>query len=314
MVNRFVCAALVASLAACGGSKKEEPKAPEAATVAPPVEEKAPAVAPVPVPVEDPAAKQACVDRSAKLGAHLDELAKATPGFVPLEKSITSPASAKGKAIDGRGFVVGVGKDGTYYWFGQKLQSLEDVNGLLDAAYKKSLETFIMDGGSLQTAKFNVYVFADKDAPASAVADIVALAKKESGDKYVLRLLVGGKGATPDAKAMGGAQAIADKLPASEPDATKYMVDQLKTSIGSCDAVITVIATSDSTDLPSKTAAKLSKGLPDALVKCQCKVANFDALEWGMSTWFGATAPALAYVDMPAIKKGEKKPIGKLVK
>src|SRR5205807_10510944 len=108
-------------------------------------------------------------------------------------------------------------------------------------------------------------------------------------------------------------KAVADKLPASEPDSTKYLVEQLKSSLGACKPAIMALATVSIEGLPSKQAEKLAKDLPAGVKECGCKLPDADVFEWGTHIWFGSWAPALAWIAVPKVASGDKKPIGKLV-
>ncbi len=105
------------------------------------------------------------------------------------------------------------------------------------------------------------------------------------------------------------------KLPASEPEGTKFVVDQIKSASGTCKGIITPFAVNGFEDeLATKRSDTLVKALPKGLVECDCKIPDADAFEAGAAEWFGEWAPPLAWIDMPTIAKGEKKPVGKLVK
>jgi biopolymer transport protein ExbD len=297
-------------LVACGKTDKEAPKETPPTPPAPPPAQTAKidaAAAPAPSP---------CADRAAALGKRLSELAAATPGFMPMQKDINAPESAAGKPVAKRGFVIGVGKDGKMYAQGQRFKDIKEVGQYLDAMNKSALEKYLLAGGSSKDAKFPIYIWADRDTPAAKVADVLTAAEG-AGMHWELGLLVAGKAAAPagDAKPSDAIAAIAAKMPASEPEATKYLVDELKKGLGdTCSAIITPLATASMEGVPGKDSDKLVKEVPAGLVKCECKLPNVDVFEWGMHQWLGAAAPPLALVDMPKIAKGEKQSIGKLVK
>jgi hypothetical protein len=126
---------------------------------------------------------------------------------------------------------------------------------------------------------------------------------------FLVRLLVTSMdNATPLSADVGA------KLPASEPESTKYVVDLLKSSIGSCDAIMTTLGTAGLAGTPDKEAAKLVAEIPAGLLKCQCNVASVPNLELGMRQWFGAWAPSLQWIDLPKVTAKDKRPISKLVK
>jgi hypothetical protein len=288
----------------CNSSKKDTPE-----------------VSPVPArqpqdaaAVAAPAPTTACADRTAHLDKRLHELATATPGFMPLAHDIAAPDAAAGKPFDTRGFVIGIARDGKTSTQGQVFATLKDLGDYLDAMNKQALEKFIMAGGSSHDAHFPVYLWVDKDTPAGAVADVLATAAA-AGDHWSMRLLVASKTAPPPEPAPPAeVKAIADKLPATEPDATKYLVQQLRDAIGACKPIIVTLGTASLEGLPQKEADKLAKDVPAGLASCECKLPNPDVFEWGMHVWFGTLAPPLAWVDMPKVAKHDKQPISKLVK
>lgn len=104
-------------------------------------------------------------------------------------------------------------------------------------------------------------------------------------------------------------------LPASEPEASQAVVDQLKMAIGtSCDPIMTTLGTVSLEGTPEKQTAKLVADLPAGLLSCNCKVASAEGLATGMRLWFGAWAPPLQWIEVPKIKTTDKQPIGKRVK
>lgn len=127
---------------------------------------------------------------------------------------------------------------------------------------------------------------------------------------FTVRLVVTSAGNNAPA----GAADITAKLPASEPEATKLVVAELKSSIGSCAPIMTALGTVTLAGTPAKEAAKLVAEVPAGLSACHCKVANRDGLEWGLRAWFGAWAPSLSWVEPPKLKATDKRPIGKLIK
>jgi biopolymer transport protein ExbD len=307
--------AIAVLLMACGKKDESKPTPPPETKETKPAEATADAAAVGSAAAGSAAAPSGpCAERGANLTKRLSELATATPGFMPLQRAINAPESAAGKSFETRGYVVAVAKDGKLYIEGQEIAAKE-LKDWLDAAWKMAREQVGLDGGSTKDAKFQVYVWADRDAAAGRVGEVVETAKAVS-DQFVTALLVAGKPASPpaDTKLSPEVQAIAAKLPKTEPKATKYLVDQLKAAIGTCEAIIMPWAATSHLDPPPYVATKLAKEVPQGLVKCDCKIPNVDVFEWGITESFGASAPALAWVEMPAIKKGDKQPISKLVK
>jgi hypothetical protein len=302
-----LCIALL--VAGCGKADKTKPApAPEPA--------KGSQTAPAPeadAATPSPAAGGDCDARAAKLGARMKELAAATPGFAPILKDLNAPEAAAGKPFDERGFVVALAKDGTMYSENEKLPDLKTAEAYLDAMNKSALEQHVMGGGSTKDAKFAIYYWVDRDVSAGKLADLVAAADK-AGNHWTHRILVAGKTALPAAELPAEVGAIAAKVPASPPDSIKYVVDQIKAAIGSCSDLITPLGTASLEGVPGKISDKLIAEVPIGLTKCGCDKVKVDLLEWGIGVWFGSSAPPLAWVDMPALKKGDKQPISKLVK
>lgn len=107
-------------------------------------------------------------------------------------------------------------------------------------------------------------------------------------------------------------------MPPSEPESTKFVVDTLKSAIGSCAPIITALGTSGiagTPDTPEREVVKLIAEVPAGLTSCQCKVASADDLTTGMRLWFGAWAPSLQWIELPKkLKATDKQPISKYVK
>jgi hypothetical protein len=302
--------AFLIALVLVGCSSKREQEQPGPGPAAQPAP--APAKTTEPKPEPAPAAGGECADRSARLDKRLRELAAATPGFLPRVDKLEAPA-AVGKPFDSRGFVVAIAKDGTSYVQGERFKTAKELGGWLDAMNKSALEKHVMAGGSAKDAAFPLYVWADRETPASAVAGVLATAEA-NGSHWVPRLLVAGATPATAPEVPAKASAVAAKLPPSEPEATKYIADQVKAAMGECKDLITPLATSTLEGVPQKQSDKLIKELPAGLTRCECKIPDPDVFEWGMHAWFGAWAPALAWVDMPKLAKTDKTALGKLVK
>jgi len=267
------------------------------------------------VKTPEPAPTQAggsCDDRAARLGKRLQELAAATPGFMPIV-AINAPQAAAGKPFDTRGDVVAMAKDGKTFAQGEGFATQKDLENYLDAMEKTELERFYMDGGNSNT-KFPLYLWVDRDAPVSAIADLLASETVKDSHWAPRLLVVGTTAPEADTDLSPDVSAIAAKLPVGEPAATVYVADQLKAAMGSCSALITPLGTASLEGLPGKITEKLVKELPSGLKQCDCKITSPDAFEWGTDVWFGSTSPALAWIDMPKITKGDKQPLSGLVK
>ena len=159
----------------------------------------------------------------------------------------------------------------------------------------------------------------EEDEDDKAARDAAVKQAKEAGiiggpDKprppaFIVRLIVTSADNAPAIDA-----AIGAKLPASDPEATKAVVAQLKAAIGTCEPVFTALATASLGGTPDKELAKLTTEVPAGLTACQCKAASIDDLTTGIRLWFGAWAPSLQWIDLPKLKATDKQPISKLVK
>jgi hypothetical protein len=298
-------------LVGCNSKREQEAPSPHPAPPTSPPPAKTTETKPEPTPA--PAAGGECADRSARLDKRLHELAAATPGFLPKVDKLEAPAAAAGKPFDSRGFVVAVAKDGTTYVQGEHFKTAQELGRYLDAMNKSALEKHVMAGGSSKDAVFPLYIWADREAAASAVAGVLATAEA-NGSHWSPRLVVAGAKPATAPEVSAKASAVAAKLPPSEPEATKYIADQLKAAMGECKDLIMSLATSTLEGVPQKQSDKLVADIPAGLAKCECKIPDPDVFEWGMHAWFGAWAPALAWVDMPKLAKTDKTALGKLVK
>jgi hypothetical protein len=166
--------AVVLFVSACGGPATSTPP-PASPAPAAPTAAAEPAAAPAAPPATPDPAIAACHEQAVKLGASMRSWADAQPGFLPFVQNVHAPVSAKAKAVDKRGVVLAVAKDGTYYIQGAKLAAT-DLGEFLDDAYRKNAERVLMDGGNAQSDDITVavYVWADRDAPAKAIAAVIA--------------------------------------------------------------------------------------------------------------------------------------------
>lgn len=304
----------------------------------------------------------------------LRELIPARPGFMPLVRDLDAPAAAGGEAIKDRGVVIAITKDGGIFTQGSRLENTDHVFDYVDTIYKQALEAHVMGGASSRDFRLRVYLWADRDAPASVVAQVAAAADIEHatppkrkgpspldslddplppGDDppppeeeepppphhktasardqaraqakaagilgktspddakrephVIIRLLVAVDGARAPSPEPSGPGA---KLPATEPESTKYLVDQLRSAIGACGPIIKTLGTLSLAGGPGPQAEALAKGLPAGLLACDCKVADADALEWGARVWLGAAAPPLASLALPNLDKTDKRHLG----
>jgi hypothetical protein len=294
-----------------------------------------------------------CAKHAERIERELRELATTKPGFLPLVQGINAPSPAGGKPINERGWVIAVTRDGSMFIQGSRFANLEDVRSATDTWFKSALEKFVMGGGSGRDLRVPLYIWADREAPARVVAELVAAADPEgpwpkragqaksddppppkddppppdddrnaarkqaagilgkSSDprpsRVPMRLLVGADGAPPSPEPADA------KLPASEPEATVYVAQQLRAAIGACGPIIKTLGTASLEGLPAKEAEKLAKEIPVGLRACDCKV-DVSAFEAGMRTWFGAWAPPLAWIEMPKLDKKDKRTLGQALK
>jgi hypothetical protein len=246
-----------------------------------------------------------CPADADRVGKRLVDLK--APGYMPALK-ISAPTAKASMSIDKRGFVIAVTKDGKLVVQGDAFKTTKDAELYLDSMWKMGLETHGLEGSGGK-AQVPLYVWVDKDTQAKHVAALVAIAAK-AGD-FQVRLLVAGKDKAP--APTGGAVAIAAKLPAKEPEGTKYLADQLKQQIANCAQAITVLGTSDVGHSMSKK-YNLADTMPKALKDCGCKVSKMDVFEWAIAEWYGAQGAGMSWVPIPKIEATEAQPISKFVK
>lgn len=326
-----------------------------------------------PAPQQPPTAEATagdCAKRGELLSTELRELAKTKPGFLPIVQGINAPSTKGAQPIQERGWVLAVTRDGGIFIQGHRFEKtehttvIEDVRNYTDSMFKNALEKHVMGGGSGRDLSVPLYIWADRDAPARVIAELVAFANPEgpwpprpagakdkpsSGDdppppmvddpppleeddedmqaarKEAIEQarkagILGKPGDDPRPPrvpmrllvATDGKPAGTTSLPATEPESTTKLVEQLKTAVGDCAAIITTMGTSSLEGLPMKEAEKLATDIPAGLVSCGCKP-DVDALATGMRTWFGAWAPALSWIEMPAIDAKDTRTIGQLL-
>lgn len=325
-------------LSACSGST------PPAARPGP-AEAARPATA-TPEPASSPrdaaSASSTCAEQTARLGTQLRELAAAQPGFLPLLPSIKAPVTSTARPVDTRGVVVAVTRDGKLFIQGYELASTRDLRDYLEQVHRTALEKTVMGGGTAADATLPLYVWADAATPVRAVASVAAALEPEPAKpkpkpkltpeqervrKQAIEqaraagILGTGPGTNPPAFTVrlivtspDSVSPPAPSLPgASDPEATRLLVDQLKTAIGTCEPILTALATVSLEGVPAKEAEKLVTGIPAGLGSCECKVGNLDALTSGLRTWFGAWAPSLRWIELPKLAATDQRPIGQLV-
>lgn len=314
-----------------------------------------------------------------KLASAMRDLSAAQPGFLPIVQGIKAPVSRAAKAIDKRGVVIAITKDGTMYSQGFLLPDLPYAGEYLEDLSRKAHEAVGLAGEPRESSSLPLYIWADRATPVKAIMGLAALADnpmillerrhkaakgKANGNASAVdddppppeEDESGGTGtqmaldenqkaareaaiqAAKDAGLLGEASkrlpafyvrlivtnadgvgpingGISTKLPPREPESTKFVVDILKSAIGTCAPVMTALGTSGLAGTPEKEVAKLVAEVPAGLTSCQCKVANADDLMTGMRLWFGGWAPSLQWIELPTkLKATDKKPIGTYVK
>jgi hypothetical protein len=165
-MNKAVLFASALSVLGCGGKKEETPKATPST----------PATAP---------ATGDCATRAAKLETELRELATTRPGFLPLVQGIDAPSAKGAQPTTERGWVIAVARDGSVSVQGHRFDKtdstsvIEDVRSYTDSMFKVALEKHVMGGGSGRDLSIPLYLWVDRNAPASLVAELVAYANPE---------------------------------------------------------------------------------------------------------------------------------------
>jgi hypothetical protein len=261
-----------------------------------------------------PRSSSTCTEQVARLGSELHDLAAAQPGFLPLVQGIKAPVTSTAQPVDRRGIVVAVTRDGEIFRDGGKLATTGELRDYLELAHRRALEDTLMDGGTRADATVPLYIWADAATPIRTVAAVAAAvepapekpaqseptpeekqARKQAieearaagilgGDQppaFTVRLIV----TSPDSASQPAPAAAS--VPASEPDATRRLVDQLRTAIGTCGPIIAVFATASAKGVPARQAETFVTDLPRGLQSCDCKVTDLDELTSGLHTWFG---------------------------
>lgn len=253
-----------------------------------------------------PPSPPACKARVDRLAQALRALAARSPGFLPIVRAIRTPSSAvAGRAFDQHGFVVAVTRDGAYVAAATSIDSAARAHDEIQSKSRHAVEDAAMGSADLDTFVFPIYVWADRDAPAGKVGELVAAARAANHHVEV-RLLVAG---APEPAALTASPSPLDaKLPASEPGSTLFVADTLKPQVAACAPMLKAFALGP--DDPSA----LALAIPATLGACDCRLPDVDAFEWAVAQWFGVWAPPLAWIPPPAIAAGDKRPISALVK
>ncbi len=294
-----------------------------------------------------------CDERVVRIERGLAALARSRPGFLPLVRGIDAPVSDRGRPIDRRGVVVAIAKDGAVASQAMKLPTTRDMRDFFSNVHGSAVRAAIQAGGSSADGKLPLYLWADAGAPAAAVVELVAASDPMGGKPRVtiarertpaldtdaqrarqqaieqaraagilgdapppwfdVRLLVRTPDEVPAAPELANPSEVSSKLPGSEPDATIYLAQQLRGAVGSCAELITTLATAHLEGTPAATTDMLATKVPAALRSCGCRVSDPDVLEWGMGTWFGAWAPTLRWLPMPALREGDATTVGDLL-
>ena len=238
-------------------------------------------------------------------------LAKTAPGSLPkLPADASPPDSPRGKLIDAPGVAIAVMRDGKVLIPGQKL-SIAEGRQLIEEQYRRALEAAGLGRGPAHP--WPLYIWADRDAPAASVADLLIGAS----DRWSFRLLVKGEGPAPaidaDLLARPAVKKVAAATPPAEPEATEVLARHLRDAAEPCGAVSIAIAASLTEGGPTTERALLAGKIPKAVVSCGCELTDLDVFEYTMLALSGALDKPLKWIDMPKIPRGEKRKLQALV-
>ena len=104
---------------------------------------------------------------------------------MPIVQGINAPSASGAQPIKERGWVIAVARDGSMFIQGHRFEKtahtsvVEDVRSYTDSMFKNALEKFVMGGGSGRDLSVPLYIWADRDAPARVLAELVVYADPE---------------------------------------------------------------------------------------------------------------------------------------
>jgi hypothetical protein len=242
----------------------------------------------------------------------LTSLVKQTPGLMPrIPPDANPPVSARGKPIDAQGVVIAVLRDGKLAVGAGELTNADHAREHLGNEQSRAIGDALNHRGPEHS--WPLYVWADRDTPVSAVAELVRVISTQ----WSLRLLVAADQPSParDAELLArpSVKRAIDKFPKTEPEAMLAFAEQLKSSLAPCDELLMVLVKATTEAGPSTEGTVLATQVPRTVASCGCKLNDLDVFEYSILAMFGAFHQPLRWIDLPKLAPGDRRKIGDLV-
>ncbi len=277
----------------------------------PPVaEQAAPAPEPAPAPAPITAREPACDTRVSTLGTQLQALAAQKPGMLPtvLPAGVELATAPAARTVDAPGVVAVITKDDQVTAAGNTV-ALAAASRLIDEAFwRRAKEAAAMERAP--KSPWPLYVWADKRTKLTSVAALVGDMTKD----FRVRVLVTGDPATPDPHLLAtpSVKQVHDATPTTDEAALIYLAQKLRSSSEGCDSLPMALGVRSTEGGPVREPELFATEVPKALLACECTLADWDLFAYGMNVILGAFHPTPKYIDLPAIKAGDKRTVADL--
>jgi len=239
-------------------------------------------------PVGEPSGPP-CEVRAKRLTARLAALADEGPSRVFVPGDVTPIESDRGAHLDQRGPQVIVKRDGTVVFNGEPLGAIET-----DLRDRLAIEREIRPDVRA------LYVVADREAPASVLARVLAGIPEGLEPRLVVQgprrpMLDYDTGLLRTASVKDFAAAVEREGPSQK---AVFVAETMERAVGTCAPLMKAFGGVAGLE-PDGKMRFMAEAAPRAMLECQCKLADVDLFEYVMAALFDAYSAPVRWVPLP---------------
>lgn len=233
-----------------------------------------------------------CDERAARMAARLGPLADEPGQMMTVPEGLTPIESSRGEPIDRPGPIVMVRKDGALELAGQPAGGPEQLRELLAMELERAA----------RYPPDHLYVLADREAPASAIAAVLAARPPE----LTARLAVRGpaRPAEPYDDALRALPSVvqfdAEMDKADPGERATRLAKTMEAIVARCPPMIRLYG-AVAVDSAESKARTIANGTPPAMRECSCRLTDPDLFEYALLKLFGAFDTPMRSLPLTAV-------------
>ena len=232
-----------------------------------------------------------CDERAARMAARLGPLAGEPGQMMTVPEGVTPIESTRGEPIDSPGPVVIVRKDGALELEGQPVDGPEQLTELLAMVLERA--------GRYRPD--HLYVLPDREAPATAIAAVLAARPPELTARLAVRAPARPAEAYDAAlRALPSVVAFEADMTGGDPSnrATR-LANTMETIVARCPPLIALYGAvaADGVDK----GRMIAEGTPPAMRECKCRLTDPDLFEYALLRLFGAFDAPMRALPLTAV-------------